>query len=83
MGKKITLEDLLKGDTAEGKIKELSFEEGLKLLEELVSSVEDGTLSLEKSISSYERGVQLVGRLREVLSGAEEKLRMLKGEGGV
>lgn len=78
MAKEITLEEILSSDKVEGKIKDLTFEQGLKLLSELVNSVEGGSQPLERSIASYERGVMLVEQLRKQLSGAEEKLKVLK-----
>ena len=55
----------------------LSFEDALGLLEEVVSAVEAGTLSLDQSIGAYERCSQLVAHLRALLSKAEEKLKVL------
>jgi exodeoxyribonuclease VII small subunit len=61
----------------------LSFEEGIKLLERLVQSVEAGALPLEKAVTSYEKGVRLVQHLRSQLSGAEQKLKVLQKAGAV
>ena len=41
----------------EDEIEGLEFEEGLKKLEELVTHLDDGNLSLEESISYYEIGL--------------------------
>ena len=75
---RITLKELLQAEDIDAKVSELSFEVGMKLLEELVEKVESGSLALEQSVISYERGVLLVERLKSLLSGAEEKLRLLK-----
>lgn len=77
----ITLEYLLECEDIEPELSRLSFEEGLKLLDQLVSDVESGNLALEKAVRSYERGVQLVKRLRMHLSGAEQKLKILGADG--
>ena len=74
----VTLDDLLMDKKPEGVLKEVSFENGLKLLEELVARVESGSLGLDKAVSSYERGVALVEHLKQHLNGAEEKLRTLQ-----
>ena len=79
--KAVTLETLMKGEVGAKDIEALKFEEALKLLEEVVASVEGGTLPLDQAIGSYEHGTQLVQHLRKLLSGAEEKLRMLNPEG--
>ncbi len=77
MADALSLKDLL-ADGGEEKVKDISFEGGLKLLEDLVSRVEAGSLPLDKAILSYERGVGLIERLRSLLSGAEQKLKILQ-----
>ena len=74
---KITLDALQKGDVSDETLSSLTFEQALKLLEEVVAAVESGTLPLDQSIGSYEKGTVLVQHLRKLLSGAEEKLRVL------
>lgn len=80
MGKDITLEGLLAGNVTNEDVAKSSFEVALKLLEEVVVSVEAGNLPLDRAIGSYEKGTALVKHLRSLLSGAEEKLRTLQGE---
>lgn len=77
MAETLNLKDLL-ADEGEKKVAEVSFETGLKLLEELVGKVESGSLPLDKAVLSYERGVSLITHLRGVLKGAEQKLQTLK-----
>jgi exodeoxyribonuclease VII small subunit len=73
----VTLEALLSGEVSEEQVNGLSFEQALKLLEEVVTSVESGNLPLDRAIGSYEHGTSLIKHLRKLLSGAEEKLRVL------
>jgi len=73
----VTLEGLLSGEVSPQQVEALSFEQALKLLEEVVVSVESGNLPLDRAIGSYEKGSLLVKQLRTLLSGAEEKLRVL------
>jgi len=73
----VTLEALVNGEVSEEQVSSLSFEQALKLLEEVVASVESGTLPLDRAIGSYEHGTSLIKHLRKLLSGAEEKLRVL------
>jgi exodeoxyribonuclease VII small subunit len=73
----VTLEALLSGEVSESQVGALSFEQALKLLEEVVTSVESGSLPLDRAIGSYEHGTALIKHLRQLLSGAEEKLRVL------
>ena len=58
----------------EDEIKELKFEEGLKKLEELVTQLDDGDLSLEESISYYEIGITLKSHCEKLLKTAELKI---------
>ncbi len=58
----------------EDEIKELKFEEGLKKLEELVTQLDDGDLSLEESISYYETGIKLKSHCEKLLKTAELKI---------
>lgn len=76
--KEITIEVIMQSNDPKALIEKLAFEDALKLLETLVTSVERGSLSLEQSIASYEKGVALVDHLRGVLGRAEEKLKVLK-----
>ena len=82
MPKEMTLKELFAAADPKAAIKELSFENGLKLLEELVTKVESGSLPLDAAVLSYEKGCSLIEHLRALLSGAEEKLKILQRPGG-
>ncbi|MEW8451478.1 MAG: exodeoxyribonuclease VII small subunit [Candidatus Thiodiazotropha sp.] len=56
------------------------FEEAMKELEALVESLEQGDLSLEESLKSFERGVALTRICQTSLQDAEQKVRMLNGD---
>jgi len=60
---------------------DLSFEQALSELESLVESLERGELSLEQSLQSFERGVTLTQSCQKALKDAEQKVRILGGEG--
>lgn len=79
-GSKIDLQTVLESKDSAKIIAELNFEDGLKLLEELVSKAESGSMSLDNAIASYEQGTKLIEKLRALLSGAEEKLKVLQVE---
>lgn len=55
-----------------------SFEAALVELEALVEKMEGGDLSLEDSVTAYERGVALHGYCEQALSAAERKVRILE-----
>ena len=56
---------------------ELTFEEAMAELDELVSRMEDGELSLDGSLKAFERGVMLTRKCQEALSQAELRVKTL------
>jgi exodeoxyribonuclease VII small subunit len=54
-----------------------SFEEQLAELEKLVDQLERGDLTLEQSVSLFERGVHLSNACKEQLSNAESRIQAL------
>ena len=62
--------------------KEFNFEKALENLEELVSSMENGELSLEDSLKAFERGINLTRECQTALKDAEQKLQVLINEEG-
>ena len=58
------------------------FEKALEELEELVSSMEDGKLSLEDSLQAFEKGIKLTRECQAALKKAEQKVRVLINENG-
>jgi exodeoxyribonuclease VII small subunit len=55
----------------------LSFEQALAELEALVDAMEKGELSLEDSLKSFERGVELTRICQKALADAEQKVEIL------
>lgn len=53
---------------------EMSFEQAMAELEQVVSQLERGDVPLEQSISLYERGAELKKRCEAKLKEAEEKV---------
>jgi exodeoxyribonuclease VII small subunit len=53
------------------------FEQSLQELEALVEKMEQGDLSLEASLSHFERGVQLSRTCQQALKEAEQKVEIL------
>ena len=53
------------------------FEQALSELEALVESLEHGDMSLEESLKSFERGVELTRACEKSLKAAEQKVRIL------
>lgn len=64
-------------------IKPKDFESALKKLEEIVKELEEGELTLEKSLERYEQGVRLARFCNAKLNEAEARIEMLqKDESG-
>ena len=61
-------------------IEELSYEEALAELEEIVSALEGEQNQLEESIKLFERGQALAARCSVLLEAAELKVKQVVGE---
>jgi len=59
----------------------LSFEESLTKLEEIVKQLEDGNLPLEDSLSLFECGIRFSRRCRELLENAKHRVDILTEDG--
>jgi exodeoxyribonuclease VII small subunit len=58
----------------------LGFEEALNELKKIVQKFEEGTLSLDQSISEYQRGIELQQYCKEYLEKAKLKIETLTPE---
>ncbi len=56
---------------------EINFEEAIKKLEDEVKRLENGNMSLDESIASFEEAVKLVKICNEKLETAERKVAIL------
>ncbi len=59
-----------------------SFEDNMKQLEEVVNSLENGNLSLEEAISTFEVGMKLGKIASEKLDNAEKRINILVSDSG-
>jgi exodeoxyribonuclease VII small subunit len=53
---------------------DLSFEEALSRVEQIIERIESGEIGLEQSLTEYENGVELVRRCRAILDRAQQKV---------
>ena len=67
----------------DSEVEKLNFEEALTKLEEIVARLEAGELTLEESLTLFERGQVLAGRCAELLEAAELKVELLTAEGEI
>ena len=58
-------------------VSEMSFEEAMSELEEVIGQLERGNVPLEDSIKLYERGTELKKRCEKKLMDAEEKVQKI------
>lgn len=54
-----------------------SFEETINALEDIVSQLERGDLSLDAALKQFEKGVQLSSTCQKLLASAEQKVTLL------
>jgi len=59
------------------KMEEMSFEECLKALEQLVNELENGNLELDKALETYEKAVVLRDRCKKFLDESGRKVQKL------
>ena len=59
----------------------VNFETSLKKLEKIIEKLEDGEISLEDSVKSFEEGIGLVKECQKQLSEAELKVKKLLDNG--
>ncbi len=60
----------------------VDFEAALEELEGLVERMEEGELSLEDSLKTYERGIALSRACQKSLDAAEQRIRILSEKDG-
>lgn len=63
-------------------VAEMSFEEAMTALEQVVTSLERGEVPLEASIALYERGAALKAHCATKLKDAEDKVEMIRAKDG-
>ena len=55
-------------------VSEMSFEEAMRALEDVVNKLDQGDVPLDESIALYQRGAELKARCEAKLKEAEEKV---------
>lgn len=67
---------------AKKKLENLTFEESLSELDTIVHNLEQGELSLEESMTLFERGLSLSQVSQNKLQAAEQKVKILLDNNG-
>lgn len=63
-------------------IKNMSFEDALAELEEIVRKIDTGSEDLAKAVSSFERGVELKNHCESALKNAKMKIEKITSGNG-
>ena len=63
-------------------IAQLSFEEAIAALTDIVDKVEQGQMPLQDSLDQYERGMALIKHCRTILQEAEQRIERITQEDG-
>jgi exodeoxyribonuclease VII small subunit len=58
-------------------IENVTFEQAIKELTEIVSKIEQGQISLQDSLEQYEKGMALIKKCRQILSNAEKRIEKI------
>jgi exodeoxyribonuclease VII small subunit len=69
-----------KSDSEQTLVEELSYEQALVELENIVASLEANKLPLEESMALFERGQALTRHCMELLDKAELRIKQLSGD---
>ncbi len=60
--------------------KKPTYKELMEKLEHIIEHLETGEISVEESMEKYEEGVQITKDLLEILSKAEEKVKIMQDQ---
>ncbi len=63
-------------------VAEMTFEEAMAALEQVVNQLERGDVALEQSIALYEKGAALKAHCAAKLATAEAKVEMIRAQEG-
>ena len=61
---------------------EITFEEAVKHLEEIIKQMESGGLALEESLKRFEEGVSLIDYCNQLLNRYEKKITLVMEKDG-
>ena len=63
-------------------MKKENFEESMSKLEEIVTELEKGNLSLEESVEKFEEGMKISKQCNKILEDSEKKITILLEKDG-
>ncbi|MDD6883521.1 MAG: exodeoxyribonuclease VII small subunit [Eubacteriales bacterium] len=62
-------------------IENMTFEQGMQALEEIVRRLESGETTLEESFETFERGMAIQAKLKALLDSGDKRIRVLTENG--
>jgi len=68
-------------DENKNELEKVSFEAAIKELTDIVAKIEQGQISLESSLSQYERGMDLIRHCRGILGQAQKRIEKISEQG--
>jgi len=60
----------------------IKFERSLSQLQEIITKLESGSLSLEQSVTMFEKGMELTAICNKALNSAEQRVQILLEKNG-
>lgn len=63
-----------------GKNENMSFEESIEDLEQIVKKLDDGNLTLEESLEEFQKGIDAYKNCNEMLNKVEGKVKLIVEE---
>lgn len=63
-------------------MQEIKFEDAMQELEAITAKLEKGDLSLDESVSNFEKGMKLAKKCNNILEEAEKKIKVLVQKDG-
>jgi len=66
-----------KKTTKKSDVENLSFEQSIENLTNIVDKIETGQVSLAESLSQYEKGMELIKHCRKILLDAEKRIEKI------
>ena len=66
-----------KKNTKKEEVENLSFEQSIESLTEIVENIETGRVSLAESLEQYEKGMAMINHCRNILLDAEKRIEKI------
>lgn len=60
---------------------EISFEQQLQKVQDIISAISEGKLSLEDSVREYESGTEMLDRLEKTLAEMKRRITVARNDG--